>query len=83
MATILAREEKSMTEEPNIPEDGMNEHETGDKDVLIHQLHIRDLDDDTYQKMWNLRKKKQAKSWADLMRIICLEYMIEVKEKWL
>jgi hypothetical protein len=66
-----------------VPVDDMNEHETGDKvNGKIHQLHIRDLDDDTYEKMWNLRKKKNAKSWADLMRIVCGEYMVEVKQEW-
>lgn len=52
--------------------------------VEMHTLHIRNLDDETYKLLWNLRKKLKASSWADLMKKVCTAYKEEIEEfEWL
>ena len=51
---------------------------------MKHTLHIRDLDDETYAILWNLRKYYKARSWSDLIRKICREYEKRImEEEWL
>jgi hypothetical protein len=47
-------------------------------------LHIRGIDDETYKLLWNLRRYYKARSWADLIRKICMEYKEEITQyEWL
>jgi len=51
---------------------------------IKHTLHIRNLDDETYTTLWNLRKAYGARSWADLIKKIVAEYVERIKlEEWI
>ena len=45
-------------------------------------IFIRDVPEDLYELMWNLRKKYRARSWVDLLRKLTEEYREEVEEEW-
>lgn len=47
-----------------------------------HIIHIRDIDEDLYELLWNLRKYYKAKSWHDLLKKICEEYKQKMEEVW-
>lgn len=50
---------------------------------MARTIHIRNIDEKTYQLMWNLRKKHKARSWEKLIKILCERYEEEEREKWL
>ena len=65
---------------------GMPKPEKGVQSMAeeTHTVHIRNIPHELYERMWNLRKFYQAKSWTDLMDKITQEYEIELKEtEWL
>lgn len=50
---------------------------------MKHTIHIRDLDHDTYEKMWNLRKRFKARSWSKLLQIVINKVYREEVENWI
>ena len=49
-----------------------------------HIIHVRDIDDDLYELLWNLRKYYKARSWADLLRKITEQYKEQIEQEvWL
>jgi alpha-amylase/alpha-mannosidase (GH57 family) len=48
-----------------------------------HVIHIRDLDDETYRKMWALRKRWRTGNWVNLLRILVDVKYKEVEKEWL
>jgi len=51
---------------------------------ITHTIHIRKLNHEAYERLWNLRKFHKAKSWADLIDKITKEYVEAIMEfEWL
>jgi len=49
-----------------------------------HTIHVRNLKDETYQRLWNLRKFHKATSWAELLDRITEQYVKDIEEyEWL
>lgn len=46
----------------------------------MRKVLIRNLDEETYMKLYWLRKKFRARNWAELIKMICEEY--EEAERW-
>jgi len=44
---------------------------------------IRNLDEETYTLLWQMRKFYKAGSWAKLMKIITREFQQQTMEDWL
>ncbi len=49
---------------------------------MKHTIHIRNLDDETYMTLWNLKKRFKARSWAELLKIIVEIFEEEMEEEW-
>ena len=50
----------------------------------FHTIHIRNVPHALYERMWNLKKARKAKSWAHLMDILTEEFVVEIEElDWL
>lgn len=49
-----------------------------------HTIIARNIPEKVYQSLWNLRRKRQAKSWADFFAKLVKEFEDELKEEeWL
>ena len=46
-----------------------------------HIIHVRDIDDELYELLWNLRKYYNARSWRELLEKICTEYAEKIEEE--
>lgn len=46
-----------------------------------HLIKIEHVPNDVYERMWNLRRRREAKSWLELITIFVDEMEAEIKEQ--
>ena len=50
----------------------------------FHTIIARNVPQDVYEALWNLRRKKKAGSWAKFFKILVDEFQEEIEEtQWL